>query len=95
MMLQMCVDHILVTLGKFILSSFVATHLLSTSALCMMKIVFALVSAIALFAAMMSAFKDCGMGLPNVTRAVAAINQRLICLRGERLDVRMVASSSS
>ena len=95
-MSQMCVNHIVVPSGKFILSNFIVTCLLSTSALSMIKIVVVPVSAIALFAAMLSAFKYCGMGLPNVAQAVAATNGRsLICLWGERLDVMMVASSSS
>ena len=94
-MSQMCVNHIVVPSGKFILSNFIVTCLLSTSALSMIKIVVVPVSAIALFAAMLSAFKYCGMGLPNVAQAVAATNGRsLICLWGERLDVMMVASSS-
>ena len=73
LMLHTCVNHIVVPLGKFILSGFVATCLFSTSVLSMMKIVVAPVSAIALFVAIVSAFKYCCMGLPNVAQAVAAI----------------------
>ena len=73
LMSQTCVDHIVVPLGKFILSGFIATRLLLTFALSMMNIVVAPVSAIALFAAMVSTFKYCGMGLPNVAQAAAAI----------------------
>ncbi len=57
LMSQTCVDHIVAPLGKFILSGFVAISLLFTSALSMMKIVVATVSAMALFAVMVSAFK--------------------------------------
>ena len=75
-MSQMCVDHIVVPSGKFILSGLVAIRLLSTSALSMMNIAVAPVSAMALFAAMVSAFKYYGMGVPNMLRAVAAIDGR-------------------
>jgi hypothetical protein len=51
--------------------------LLSTSALSMMNIAVAPVSAMALFAAMVSAFKYCGIGVPNMVRADAAIEERL------------------
>ena len=67
------VDHIVVPSGKFILSGLVAMRLLSTSALSMMNIAVAPVSTMALLAAMVSAFKYCGIGLPNMVRAVAAI----------------------
>ena len=73
-MSQTCVDHVVVLLGKFILSGLVAIHLLLTSALSMMNIAVAPVSAMALFAAMVSPFKYCGMGVPNMLRAVAAID---------------------
>ncbi len=58
------------------------------------------VSAMALLAAMVSAFKYCGNGLPNMVRAVAAIEG---CRRvsvvwvgrgGEQFDVMTVASLS-
>jgi hypothetical protein len=75
-MLQLCVDHIVVPSGKFILSGLVVIPLLSTSALSMMNIAGAPVSAMTLFAAMVSAFKYCGMGVPNMVRAVAAIDGR-------------------
>ena len=75
-MSQTCVDNIVVPLGKFILSGLVALRLLLTSALSMMNIVVAPVSAMALFAAMASAFKNCGIGVPNMIRAVAAIEGR-------------------
>ncbi len=95
-----CVDQIIVPSGKLSLRGFFATCLFPTSALSMMKMAVALVSAIALFAAMVSAFKYCGMGLPNIARAVAMSNGRsrshgaLIFVRGECLEVMMVASSS-
>ena len=47
LMSQTCVDHIVVPLGKFILSSLVAIRLLSTSAVSMMNIAVAPVSAMA------------------------------------------------
>ncbi len=95
-----CVDQIVVPLGKLILRGFIATRLLSTYALSMMKMAVAPVSAIASFAAMVSAFKYCGMGLPNIAWAVATSNGRsryrgaMIFVRGEWLEVMMVASSS-
>ena len=61
------------TVGQIYL---VAVRLLSTSALSMMNIAVAPVSAMALFAAMVSAFKYCGIGVPNMVRAVAAIEGR-------------------
>ncbi len=75
-MLQTWVNRIVVQSGKFILSGLVAIRLLSTSALSMMNIAVAPVSAIALFAAMVSTFKYCGIGVPNMVRAVAAIEGR-------------------
>ncbi len=100
-MSQTWVDRIVVPSGKFILSGLVAMRLLLTSALSMMNIAVAPVSAMALFAAMVSAFKYCGIGVPNMVRAVAAIEGRrrasvvwVVCW-GERLDVTMVTSSSS
>ena len=69
-----CVAQIVVSSGKLILRGFAATRLLSTSASSMMKMAVALVSAIASFAAMVSAFKYCGMGLPNISRAVTVSN---------------------
>ncbi len=72
-MSQTWVDHIVVPSGKFILSGLVAIHLLSTSALSMMNIAATPVSAMALFAAMVSVFKYCGIGVPNMVCAVAAI----------------------
>ena len=42
----------------------------------MMNIAVAPVSAMALFAAMVSVFKYCGMGVPNMVQAVAAIDGR-------------------
>jgi hypothetical protein len=74
---QTCVDHIVVPSGKFILSGLVAIRLLSTSALSMMNIAVAPVSAMTLFAAMISAFKYCGIGIPNMVCAVATIKGRL------------------
>ncbi len=76
LMLQTCVDHIVVPSGKFILSGLVAIRLLSTSALSVMNIAVEPVSAMALFAAMVSAFKYCSMGVPNMVHAVAAIKGR-------------------
>jgi hypothetical protein len=61
-----CVDQIVVPSGKLILRGFVATRLLSTSASSMMKMAVVPVSAIASFAAMVSAFKYYGMKLPNL-----------------------------
>ena len=58
------------------LSGLVVICLLSTSTLSMMNIGVARVSAMALFAAMVSAFKYCGMGIPNMVQAVAAIYGR-------------------
>ncbi len=75
-MSQTWVDRIVVPSGKFILSGLVAIRLLWTSALSMMNIAVAPVSAMALFAAMVSAFKYCGIGVPNMVRAVAAIEGR-------------------
>ncbi len=72
-----CVDRIVVPSGKYILSGLVAIRLLSTSALSMVNIVVAPLSAMALFAAMVSAFRYCGIGVPNMVRAVAAIKGRL------------------
>ncbi len=88
-----CVDQIVVPLGNLILSGFVVTHLLLTSALSMMKMGVAPVSAIASFAAMVSAIKYCGMGLPNIAWAVTASNGRFV-LREERLEIMAVASLS-
>jgi hypothetical protein len=99
-MSQMWVDSIVVPSGKFILSGFVAIRLLLTSALSMMNIDAAPVSAMALFAAMVSAFKYCGIGGPNMVRAVAAIKgcRRVsvvwVVRGGERLDVTTVTSST-
>jgi hypothetical protein len=93
MMSHTCVDQIVVPLGNLILSGFVATRLLSTSPSSMMKMVVALVSSIASFAAMVSAFKYCGMGLPNIARAVAASNGRFV-LHEDWLDIMAVALSS-
>ncbi len=93
MMSHTCVNQIVVLLGNLILSGFIVTRLLSTSALSMMKMTVAPVSAIASFAAMASAFKYCGMGLPNIARAVTASNGQFV-LRGERLDIMAITSSS-
>ena len=76
-MSQTCVNHIVVPSGKFILSGLVAIRLLSTSALSMMNIAVVPVSAMALFAAKVSAFKYCGIGVLNMVRAAAAIEGRL------------------
>ena len=73
-MLQMCVDHIVVPSGKFILSGLVAIRLLSTFVLSMMNIAVSPVSTMALFVAMVSAFKYCSMGVSNMVQAVAAID---------------------
>ena len=75
-MLQMWVDHIVVPSGKFISSGLAAIRLLSTFTLSMMNVAVAPVSAMALFAAMVSAFKYCGIGVPNMVCAVAAIKGR-------------------
>ncbi len=93
MMSHTCVDQIVVPLGNLILSGSIMTRLLSTSASSMMKMVVAPVSAIASFAAMVSALIYCGMGLPNIARAVVASDGRIV-LREERLDIMAVASSS-
>ncbi len=93
MMSHACVDQIVVPSGNLILSGFIGTHLLSTSVSSMMKMAVTPVSAIASFAAMMSAYKYCGMGLPNIARAVAASDGRFF-LREERLDIIAVVSSS-
>ncbi len=76
LMSQTWVDRIVVPSGKFILSGLVAIRLLSTSALSMMNIAVAPVLAMALFAAMVSAFKYCSIGVPNMVHAVAAIKGR-------------------
>jgi hypothetical protein len=93
-----CVDHIVEPSGKFIFNGLVAVCLLSTVALSMMNIAVAPVSAMALLAAMVSAFKYCCIGLPNMVRAVAAIEGRRCAFRvgrgGEQFDVMTVASSS-
>ncbi len=94
------VDHIVVPSGKFILSGLVAMRLLSTSALSMMNIAVAPVSAMALLAAMVSAFKYCVIGLPNMVRAVAAIEGQRhafvvwVGRGGEQFDVMTVVSLS-
>jgi hypothetical protein len=75
-MSQMCVDRIVVLLGKSLLSGLAAMRLLSTSTLSMMNIAATPVSAMALFAAMVSTFEYCGIGVPNMVRAVAAIEGR-------------------
>ncbi len=75
-MSQTWVDRIVVPSGKFILSGLVAIRLLLTSALSMMNIAVTPVSAMALSAAMVSAFKYCGIGVPNMVRADAAIKGR-------------------
>ncbi len=64
---------VVVPLGKFMLNGLVAIHLLLTSALSMMNIAVAPVSSMALSAAMVSAFKYCGIGVQNMVCAVAAI----------------------
>ncbi len=94
MMSHTCVDHIVILSGNLILSGFLATCLLSTSASSMMKMAVVPVSAIASFAAMVSAFKYCSMGLLNIAQAVAAGNGRFV-LHEEWLDIMAVASSSS
>jgi hypothetical protein len=94
MMSHTYVDQIVVASVNLILSGFVATHLLSTFASSMMKMAVVPVSAIASFAAMVSAFKYGGMGLPNIAWAVAASNGRFV-LHGEQLDIMAVASLSS
>ncbi len=66
LMSQTCVNHIVVLSGKFILSGLVVIRLLPISTLSMMNISVAPVSAMALFVAMVSAFKYCGMGVPNM-----------------------------
>ena len=76
LMSQTCVNPIVVPSGEFILSGFIVIRLLLTSVLSMMKIVVAPVSAIALYAAMVSVFKYCNMGFPNVAQAVATIKGR-------------------
>jgi hypothetical protein len=94
------VDHIVEPSGKFIFRGLVATRLLSTFAFSMMNIAVAPVSAMALFAAMVSAFKYCGIGLPNMDCAVAAIEGRRrafvvwVGRGGEQFDVTTVASSA-
>jgi hypothetical protein len=66
----------------------------------MMKMTVTPVSAIASLAGMLSAFKYCGMGLPNIARAVAASDGRscshgaLIFVRGEWLEEMTITSSS-
>ncbi len=94
MLSHTCVDQIVVPSGNLILSGFVATRLSSTSASSMMKMAVAPVSAIASFAAMVSAFKYCGMRLPNIARAVAVSDGQFV-LREERLDKMAVALLSS
>jgi hypothetical protein len=59
----------------------------------MMKMAVAPVFAIASFAAMVSAFKYCGMGLPNIAQAVTASNGWFV-LREERLEIMAVVLSS-
>ncbi len=75
-MLRTWVDRIVVPSSIFILSGLVAIRLLSTSALSMMNIAVVPVLAMALFAAMVSAFKYCGIGVPNMVRDFAAIEGR-------------------
>ncbi len=71
-LLQICIDMIYLPSGKFIVRGFLATHLLTMSRPCMMNMDVALVLAIAWFAAIINAYKYCGIGAPNIFLAVVA-----------------------
>jgi hypothetical protein len=75
---HMCVDLICLPSGRLIVIGFLAVHLFFTAAPSMTKIEVAPVSAIASDAAIVRAFRYCGMGLPNIRPAVAA---RDVCAR--------------
>ena len=71
-MSHMCVDLICLPSGRLIVSGFIAGHLFLMSALSMIKIDVAPVSAIASDVAIVIAFRYCVDGLPNILLAVAA-----------------------
>ncbi len=71
---QMCVDFTCLPSGRLIVSNFVAGFLFFTLIPSMMNIEVAPVSAMACEVVIVRAFKYCGMGLPNICLAVAAID---------------------
>ncbi len=92
------VDLICFPSGKFIVRGDVAGRLLSTSAPSIIKMEVAPVSAIAWLVAIVSVLRYCGIGCPNNTRAVNAIDWRTCCVAcqwRELFDIIRVSSSSS
>ncbi len=71
---QMCIDFTCLPPGRLIVSGFVAGLLFFTSNPSMTNIKVAPVSVMACEAAIVRAFKYCGMGLPNIHLAVSAID---------------------
>jgi hypothetical protein len=69
---QLCIDFTCLPSGRLIVSGFVAGLLFFTSTPSMTNIKVAPVSAMACEAAIIRAFKYCGMGLPNDRLAVLA-----------------------
>ncbi len=69
---QMCVDFTCLPSGRLIVSGFVAGLLFFTSTPSMTNIEVAPVSVMACEAAIVRAFKYCGMGLPNIRLAISA-----------------------
>jgi hypothetical protein len=82
---QMCIDFTCLPSGRLIVSGFVAGLLFFTLIPSMTNIEVARVSAMAYEAAIVRAFKYCGMGLPNIRLAVAAID--VCALLGSNLFV--------
>jgi hypothetical protein len=82
-------------MGKLIVRVKVVTCLLSMLAPSMIKMVVAPVSAIAWFVVIVSAFKYCGMGVPNNARAFAAIDNWGVCCikHRDQFDITTVAVS--
>jgi hypothetical protein len=70
----MCVNFTCLLSGRLIVSGFVAGLLFFTSTPSMTNIEVAPVSAMACEAAIVRAFKYCGMGLPNIRLTVSAID---------------------
>ncbi len=68
-----CVDCTFLPSGKFIVRGDKEICLLSTSVPSMMKIEVEPMSAMAWLVAIVRAFRYCGMGLPNIAQAIAAI----------------------
>jgi hypothetical protein len=75
-----CVDLICFPSGKLIVRGDVAGRLLSTSALSIIKMEVAPVSAIPWFVAIVSALRYCGMGYSNNAQAVNTIDRRTCCV---------------